>query len=301
MEIAGREEWDSFSREQRRRRVVLTVLSAAVVVAIGVGATTLLRPPRPVSEEEEPNNAVHQANLVAPGSVRGVVSPPGAGKADKDVFVMVLPPGEHVLSASASPVSPTQVTLGLSVWVAPPGTGDAKLVWSGFGKSQPHPRVPNLTVSGDRLYVMVREENRVADAPPSNQPVEYRLDVQPLRPRVDDEERENNGGRDVAEVMAEGRTVNGWLSPADDEDWFKVPLPPEDRELQAEVSPIPELAVDLSFVDADGRRAVRKAGKAGERVTARISARRCGAPCYVVLEAANASAVPDPAYRLVLK
>jgi serine/threonine-protein kinase len=299
--IAGREEWDLFEREQRRRRVGLAVFSTAVVAAAVVGALTLVRPVAPVTVEEEPNNAVHQANLVAPGTVRGVVAGAEAGKGDRDVYVMPLPRGDHVLSAMVVPLTPTSVTLGLSVWVAPPGAGDAKLVWSGFGKALPHPRVPNLTVGGDRLYLMVREESRVAEAPPSAVAVEYRLEVQPLRPRVEDEERENNSGRDVAELMTPGRVVNGWLSPPDDEDWFKVPVPSDDREMQAEVNPVPELAVDVSFFDADGRRAVRKTGKLGERVVAKISVRRCGAPCYVVLEAAGPSTLQDPAYRLTLK
>ncbi|MEW5848279.1 MAG: serine/threonine-protein kinase [Myxococcota bacterium] len=294
--IADREEWDSFARQQKTRRRILVVLGAAAAVGLGVGVGTLLSPAKPVTTEVEPNNHPTQANLVVPEwRVDGELGVPVEGKGDVDRYVLELPAGPHVLTARVVPTAPGTVNLGLTAWV------DDKLVAHGFGKKEPHPRIPNLVVEGRRLDLMVREENPTTDTPPTPTAVGYRLEILPLRPLSVGEEREPNNSSAAAGVLNEGQSINAWLAPPDDEDWFKVALPPDDRELEADVAPTPELAVDVSFYGSDGRKVARRAGKPGERVSLRVSSKRCGSPCYVAVEAEGRPGGEDPAYRLQLR
>ena len=66
------------------------------------------------------------------------------------------------------------------------------------------------------------------------------------------EEREPNNNREQAIPLGVTQTVTGWLAPADDEDWFRIGFPADDRDVDVDVEPNGDLAVELGVFSADG-------------------------------------------------
>jgi|GEM_PF-1992497 len=293
LKIVDRDEWEQFARaEKTKKRLMLGGAGALGVTLFGALVLALL-PSGPVSQETEPNNAAAAANLVEPGNaVRGSLAPPQNGEADEDFYVFDLPAGPHMLNATVTPTG-NPANLGVTVWV------DNKAVFQGYG-SQPRPRVGNLMVEGGRVFLRVREELPTSDIPPSPAPIGYRLDVKPLRAPEPNEEREPNDSAATALSIQEGQQLRGLLVPGDDQDWYRVPAPPEDRELTAEVVASEGAAVELAFYSSDGKRVGRKVGKPGERVRLSVTAKRCGAPCALQVQPSGAD-TSDASYTLTVR
>jgi hypothetical protein len=296
LEVAGRDEWESFARSQRRKQRVVASLAVMGLLGLGGALIHALMPEQPLNAEQENNDTAIHANLIAPGAgVRGTLPLPEGGRADQDYYVMALPPGLNVLTAHVTPTAPSAVNLGLTAWV------DGKLLFKGYGTKIPHSRIPNLAVEGRVLYLKVREERATSDIPPTPQAVDYRLEIQPLRLIGVGEEREPNNTRAEAGFLLEGPDTMGILAPADDEDWFKISLPPDDREAEVEVRPSVDLAVTLGIYRADGQRERVKTGASGERISVKFRPKKCGVPCFVSLSASGKGTQADGPYRLLLR
>jgi serine/threonine-protein kinase len=294
LEAVDRDEWEHFARAQKVKSRVVAVGAAVAVASAVVAGVLMFKPAEPATVEVEPNDTAALATLVAEDSmVRGSLHAPLSGKRDEDVYVLELPPGLRVLTASVSTLAP--VKLGITVWL------DGKLLFNGFGKKDPHPVVQNLQVEGKLLHLRVREENLTSDIPPTPTDVDYQLTLSPLRSMTPGEEREPNESPLLSMTLLEGQQVKAYLSPADDEDWFKLPVASEDREIQAELQPAQDLALSLAFHSADGKRLTHKEGKPGERLGLSVATRKCGVPCYVSVQLEGRGLPSDTSYTLLLK
>lgn len=291
-----REAWGEFGRSQRRGKVFAFLGATTVLVGAAYLGVTNFWPAGMPTHEVEPNDVAAQATPVRPGmTMEGVLAEPASGVGDKDLFVLELPDGPQVLSATVTPSGPSTVNLGLTAWV------DNRIVFRGFGKKLAHPRIPNLTVQGRVLHLMVREENLVTTTPPTPAAVPYRVLVQPLRAPTPQEEREPNGDTLEAQPLAHAQEVTGFIVPADDEDVYRLSQNGEEDELEVDVVPSAGLQISVEISSADGKRVFTRRGSgAGDRVTAKVATRRCGAPCHLKVTG-EPHAGSDPAYRVVYR
>jgi serine/threonine protein kinase len=215
-----KEDFDAFTQSLRRRRILSLVLPALLVVAAGGGLWAYSRAAEKGSPvEREPNNTPGQATLLPlDAPVLGTVGRQlGDGHPDMDYFRVPGGKGIRVVSARLDGIP--DVDLVLELFDAQ-GRALAKSDSHGGGSGE---WLQPVAVGPGEAYILIRQVWIQGAAPVESVGEPYRLTVHwgPLAPGW---EIEPNDDVRRATVVEPGQVIRGYLSSAEDRDWFAYQL-----------------------------------------------------------------------------
>lgn len=250
-----------------------------------------------MADEVEPNDLLATAQALSPTAEQGagvaghLIAAPGVKAKDVDLFRVVVPP-PAVVTADDDGGAPARQRMSIEVR---PEAGMAisvdalddqgrvlvAAVGTAPGESE---GIPNLSVSPGTYFVRVKPGLAVVpaagssgapagrDAGPASTggSSAYRLAIR-LLPFEAGDEIEPNGKGALANEVAAGADVAGYLAWRHDEDWFRLSLAglPEGSVLSADVDAPPGVAVSLSVADSVEHRMTEQKGRKGDRVAVR--------------------------------
>ncbi len=251
----------------------------------------------PQGREREPNDRALQANVLVPGGmVRGHFFPSRnllaeeEGFAEEDWFrINVNQDGRYLLNIDVSEVPGIDIVLEVyspnsyKVGEADAGgPGDPEIL-RGFGIRGP-------------VHYYLRVRSKAAHAWNSQIPYQILTELVPYRGA---NEFEPNNQRLEATAF-EGDAIDGTLAPAGDEDWYKIEVSGEERQLlTAELSGVAGMDTAMRLADDIGRTIVRvdNLGKEQPEVLTGLGVTR-GVYYLVVSEKSGKRSDPRSGYRL---
>lgn len=310
---------------------------AAVVVA--AEATT--EPGLTVADEVEPNDLLANAQPLNPTSALAVaiagrlVSPPGVKAKDVDLYrIMVPAPAVVVAEADGGQGQPRQrlaieVRPDVSMSISVDALDDlGKILVSAVGTANGEGEaIPNLAVIPGTYFVRVKPGTAsTAATTASNQgsggaaggssrhdaetvagarlgPAAYRLTVR-LLPFEAGDEVEPNGKGTLANEVAPGADVAGFLAWRRDEDWFRLSLAglPEGSVLSADLDAPAQVAATLAVYDSVEHKMIEQHGaRKGDRVAIRNVRLPSSEPAIFVVVRADVGRNSDARYTLRLR
>jgi tRNA A-37 threonylcarbamoyl transferase component Bud32 len=252
-----REDIDVFERRVRRRRLLGTFLMAPLVLGalalVGWAGRSLL-PGGRANTEHEPNDRPALASPLTRGRpVRGHIGPTGSsGQPDCDYYRVAPGAGPRALTARISGVPDLDLVLELY-------DGRGQLVArANAAPAGEEERLGPVALGSGEAFLRVRPFWTAGElAGAGSLPYTLTADWGPPRP---DWELEPNDTPERATVIDEPGPVNGTFSSYDDEDWFRVRVPPGSR-LEGRVDGLD--GVDLVVLIGDRHTRIDR-GAAGE-------------------------------------
>jgi hypothetical protein len=275
---------------------------AAVVVA----AESTTEPGVAVSDEVEPNDLLANAQPVAPtgalavGIAGHLLSAPGAKAKDVDLYRIAVPAPTVVTADSDGGSAMFRQRLAVEVRPDPGLTvsidamdDQGKVLIAALGTTPGETvGIPNLAVIPGMYVIRVKPGVATAGvgAPgpagnlgggalaavrrdggiPAVSGSAYRLTFR-LFPFEAGDEVEPNGRGALANEVAPGADVAGFLAWRHDEDWFRLPLNglPEGSVLSVDLDPPDGVAVSIAVLDSVEHRMTEQRGRKGDRVAIR--------------------------------
>jgi hypothetical protein len=268
-----------------------------------------------------------------------LVAPLGARAKDVDLFrVVVAAPAVVVEGPDGGPPNLHQL-LGIAVSpeprlaVAVDALDDqGRILVTAAGSPPGEPElIPNLSVIPGTYFIRVRPVGqpeagpgpRKRGGPTTTPPMEatsatspgaagpaagapgtsaYRLAVR-LEPEDPGDEVEPNGRSALANEVAAGGDVAGYLGWRHDEDWFRIPLSglPEGSVLSIDLDPVEGVAASVSVFDSVEQKMTEQKGRKEERVAIRNVRLPSSDPCVYVVVKAEQGRNPDARYTLHLR
>ena len=130
----------------------------------------------------------------------------------------------------------------------------------------------------------------------------YQL-VARLAPEDRGDEVEPNGRSALANEVAAGGDVAGFLGWRRDEDWFRIPLAglPEGSALSIELDPVEGVAASVTVLDSVEQKMTEQKGRKEERVAIRNVRLPSSDPCVYVVVKAEQGRNPEARYTLHLR
>jgi hypothetical protein len=217
----SREDFDEYERGLRiRRRIALSIVPLVLVLSV-IGLIVVQRsdPSVDVREtEHEPNNTPAQANLIGSGRpIRGQIGKRIAvEESDRDFYRLVVDgSGPQVLRAEVSGLPNLEIVLEV---FDSAGKKIAEADNGGVGDGE---ILPNLRLRPGEHYLSVREV-WVAGKPATENVSDWYTLTAVVGKLPADRESEPDDRPDQALPIADGETIHGYLSRADDVDYFYV-------------------------------------------------------------------------------
>jgi hypothetical protein len=283
-----------------RARMPPRLDGAAVVVV----AESTAEPGFAVSDEVEPNDLLANAQALTPtgalavGIVGHLVSASGAKAKDVDLYRITVPPPAVVTTdADGGSTTPRQ---RLAIEVRPdPGLvisvdamdDQGKVLVAAIGMTPGETEgIPNLAVTPGTYLVRVKPgmpgvagpaatvgnlggggtASRIDGGIAGVSGTAYRLTTK-LFPFEAGDEVEPNGRGALANEVAPGADVAGFLAWRHDEDWFRLPLNglPEGSVLSVDLDPPDGVAVSIAVLDSVEHKMTEQRGRKGDRVAIR--------------------------------
>lgn len=209
--IASREDWDSFERSLRRGMGLRNFIAGFVVLLAlgGAGAAyvkrdelgKVLRAPTVRPTEQEPNGTSGDANLMALDKpITGTMTGRFDGKGDVDTLELPLPPGEHLVRVTLSPIPDMNLVL---VAFDAAGKPLAKIDERKAGEGE---TATNLPGQG-RIFLQLRQ-NTDGGSPRENTQDAWTL-VATLDPPDAGMERERNDDLEAPSELPRGEARRG--------------------------------------------------------------------------------------------
>jgi serine/threonine-protein kinase len=261
-----RQEFDQFESSLRRRKVFAwMILPALVAVVGGVGYWAVGRSkPQASVVEREPNNTPGQATLLPMHSpVKGRIGKklPG-GEPDLDYFRVPSGKGERVVTARLEGIPGVDLVVEL---YDGQGRALAKCDASGPGGGE---WLQPTSIGPTEAYLQVRQVWIQGTPPLEEVEAPYLLTVS-WRPPNRGWEMEPNDTRERATPVELGAGVRGYLSSAEDRDWFVV-TPAKAGRLAGRATP--PAGVDIALMLADRPLRKRSGSPKADEIEADVEA-----------------------------
>lgn len=223
--------------------------------------------------EFEPNEQPAEATPLAGDSIQGAVSPAG----DADWYKVTTDSAtRQVLRAELSGLPGADLVLSVR-----DAFGNDLLVVNNTGKEQPEVLTGWGLPGGDAYIVVTEKDGKKADARRT-----YTLDKK-LIPFQEGLEWEPNDSTRTVQAIKPGATVDGYLAPKGDEDWYEFNLY-QKGVLKLEVSGVFNVAPVLTFYDQEfAVLGTARAGKVG--LPAELTKEAEPGTYYVRLQAGDAA------------
>ncbi len=218
-----REDFDAFERAQARRRKVTLVAGPVLLGVLALAGWMGLRSlrPRPVSNEVEPNDTPAGASLLPRGKpVSGKVGDPHAG-GEPDFDYYRIPAASEPRAVSARITGIPGVDLVLELY---DGKGERQARADGARAGGGEAFGPVALAPGEG-YVRARPLWTAGQTAQPGSTVPYVLTVDWGPPRRD-LELEPNDAPELANLVDPEQGIEGHLSAPEDEDWYRVVVPP---------------------------------------------------------------------------
>ena len=289
-------------------------------------------------DEVEPNDLLANAQLLAPTAVLGVtvagrlIAPPGSKAKDVDLYRVVVPPPAVITAEADGAVSAPRQRLSIEVRpdaalsVSVDALDDlGKLLVASVGVAAGETEgIPNLAVVPGTIFVRVKPG--VGAAQPGAGPLGtadggsgssrlsklgpgapagsagYHLAIR-LLPFEAGDEVEPNGKGTLANEVAPGADVTGFLAWRHDEDWFRLPLGglPEGSVLAVDLDPPAQVAASITIYDSVEHKMIEQHGHKGDRLALRNVRLPSSEPSVYVVVRADSGRNLETRYALRLR
>ncbi len=251
--VATRDDVDLYEQKTRTGGFLGKAVALLLVLSLGVAAFVLrdqLFANEPKDVESEPNDEPSTADRLWPGQpLQGTIAP--ANEADEDVYRIELEdnkPRVARLSLSGVP------NVNLAMDVVTKGSSQPLLSVNSAGLGEAEV-IPNLTLTAPVYYLRVREVMVQGQAPASDAPRPYKLELT-LAPELPGFEREINDAYELSTPLMPGTALRGYVGWHKDKDVYCAASGQGAQTV--ELSGVPNLDLVLQYVD--------RISEAGQRV-----------------------------------